>query len=143
MSPRIRVERSVRFAEPGRPTVLETSRNPLIPCGLCEIGFVWSFFSRSPSVALRSPLQNRASQGQRRQVERQFAMWTSYAQCNPQRQVLRVSRVMKLLKIGRVAGCDWTANGPQVSANGRRGLRYGTTPSRLKLQTQDFVIPRS
>ncbi len=33
---------------------------------------------------------------------------------------------MKLLKIGRVAGCDWTANGPQVSANGRRGLRYGT-----------------
>ena len=53
-------------------------------------------------------------------------MWTSYAQCNPQCQLFRVSRVVKLLKTGRVAGCDWTDQRPQVSANGRRGLRYGT-----------------
>ena len=53
-------------------------------------------------------------------------MWASYAQCNPQCQLFRVSRVMKLLKTGRVAGCDWTDQRPQVSANGRRGLRYGT-----------------
>ena len=52
-------------------------------------------------------------------------MWTSYAQCNPQCQVLRVSRVMKLLKTGRVAGCDWTANGRRSRQNGR-DLRYGT-----------------
>ena len=59
-------------------------------------------------------------------------MWTSYAQCNPQRQVLRVSRVMKLLKTGCVAGCDWTANGRRSRHNGRRGLRYGT---QQRLQT--------
>ena len=48
-------------------------------------------------------------------------MWTSYAQCNPQRQVLRVSRVMKLLKTGCVPGCDWTANGRRSRHNGGRG----------------------
>ena len=29
------------FAKPGGPVVLETRRNPLIPAGLFEIGFVW------------------------------------------------------------------------------------------------------
>ena len=31
---------------------------------------------------------------------------------------------MKLLKTGRVAGCDWTANVSRSRHNGRRGLRY-------------------
>ena len=57
------------------------------------------------------PSEWRPCQFQRPQVERPSAVWTSYAQCNRQCQLFRVSRVMKLLKTSCVAGCDWTANG--------------------------------
>ena len=41
--PLILVERLLGFCRADCPAVLETSRNPLIPCGLCDIGFVWQF----------------------------------------------------------------------------------------------------
>ena len=102
--------------------------NPSQPIDSARVVLNWVcfvFFSLVEPGPAAPPLQNRASQGQRLQVERQSAMWTSYAQCNPQCQVFRVSRVMKLLKTGRVAGCDWTANGRRSRRNGRRGLHYG------------------
>ena len=48
-------------------------------------------------------------------------------------------RVMKLLKTGRVAGCDWTANGRRSRRNGRRGLRYGTGFSPTALFGRFFI----
>ncbi len=84
-------------------------------------------------VSAVSPFRIATVSSQRPQVERPFAVWTSYAQCNRQCQLFRVSRVMKLLKTGHVAGCDWTANGRRSRRNGRRGLRYGTL-----LETKHF-----